>query len=201
MRASAVCVSAIAVTFLTGCSLVMGTPSDKPAPQIQEKERPAVVTEVLKDVEPLSKIDGVPTSKQFFDQMEKAGYDPEDLEATIDASPLGNDVPSKMFGVRVKEGCVIGEVRQGTVSGSLYPPTDSTDSCLFGTVDRPEGVKAPTGEKRSEDDDDNGVGFLPGDDLHERKDGKSSGSSDGSTGEGSSGEGSSGEGSSNSIGG
>lgn len=187
------------VTALSGCSLLMGKASDAPPPQTVEKERPAVVTEVLKDVEPLTKVDGVPTSKQFFDQMEQAGYKPEDLEATIDASPLGHDVPSKMFGVKVKEGCVIGEIRQGKVSGSLYPPSDSTSACLLGHVDRPEGVKAPTGEKRQDGDADNGVGFLPGDDLHERKDGQPDSSGGGaSSGGGSSDGGSSGGSSSDS---
>lgn len=146
---------------------------DPPEPKTQTKEKEAAVTKVLKDVEPLTKIDGVPTSKQFFEQMEKAGYKPEALEATIDRSPLGHDVPSKMFGVKVKQGCVVGEIRQGTVSGSLFEPNKSDHTCLYGAVDRPKGVKPPKGEKRSDKDSDNGVGFLPGDDLHKRKEGGS----------------------------
>lgn len=171
-----VCVGMATVIALSGCSLFMNKPTSAP-PQKQTKEKEAVVTKVLKDVEPLTKVDGVPSSKQFFERMLEAGYKPENLEATIDRSPLDHDVPSKMFGVKIKEGCVIGEVRQGSVSGSLVEPNASNKSCLYGTVDRPEGVKPPKGEKRSDSDKDNGVGHLPGDDLHERKDdGASAGS-------------------------
>src|SRR5699024_12364500 len=94
--------------------------------------------------------------------MLDAGYDPEQLEATIDESPLGNDVPSKMFGVRTDEGCVIGEIRSGKATAELMQPTESTGSCLFGEVERPKGVEAPKGEKREEAGDANGAGQPPG---------------------------------------
>lgn len=173
-RFVAACVGVVTVTALSGCGLFMKESTPGP-PKKQTKEKEAVVTKVLKDVEPLTEIDGVPTSKQFFEHMLEAGYKPEALEATIDRSPLGHDVPSKMFGIKVKEGCVIGEVRQGSVSGSLVEPNASNKSCLYGNVDRPEEVEAPKGEERTDEDDDNGVGHLPGDDMHERKDGESSG--------------------------
>ena len=83
-----------------------------------------------------------------------------------------------MFGVKIKEGCVIGEVRQGSVSGSLVEPNESTKSCLYGDVDRPKGIEPPEGDERSDNDKDNGVGHLPGDDLHERKADNSSEDSD-----------------------
>ena len=172
-RFVAACVGVVTVTALSGCGLFMKESTPGP-PKKQTKEKEAVVTKVLKDVQPLTEIDGVPTSKQFFEQMLDTGYKPEDLEATIDRSPLDHDVPSKMFGIKVKEGCVIGEVRQGSVSGSLVEPNESNKSCLYGNVDRPEGVEAPKGEERADADKDNGVGHLPGDDMHERKDGESS---------------------------
>lgn len=162
------CVGTMTVVALSGCGLFVNKPASAP-PQQQTKEKEALVTKVLKDVKPLTEIDGVPSSQQFFEHMLEAGYKPENLEATIDRSPLDHDVPSKMFGVKIKEGCVIGEVRQGSVSGSLVEPNASTKSCLYGDVDRPEGVEPPKGDERSDKDEDNGVGHLPGDDLHERK--------------------------------
>lgn len=171
------CVGAVTVIALSGCGLFMNEPASAP-PQKQTKEKEALVTKVLKDVKPLTEIDGVPSSEQFFEHMLEAGYKPKDLEATIDRSPLDHDVPSKMFGVKIKEGCVIGEVRQGSVSGSLVEPNESTKSCLYGDVDRPKGIEPPEGDERSDNDKDNGVGHLPGDDLHERKADNSSEDSD-----------------------
>ncbi|MBR7503773.1 hypothetical protein KCW65_27195, partial [Mycobacterium tuberculosis] len=86
---------------------------------------------VLKAVEPLTgDEEKIPSTKEFFDTMIDAGYKPDQLEATLDASPLGNEVPSKVFGVKTKKGCVIGEIRKGKATAELMPPTESTGACL-----------------------------------------------------------------------
>src|SRR5699024_10228423 len=139
--------------------------NEEPAPEPKKTQATQVAEgdKVLKALKPITgEKDSVPSTKKFFSTMLDAGYDPEQLEATIDESPLGNDVPSKMFGVRTDEGCVIGEIRSGKATAELMQPIESTGSCLFGEVERPKGVEAPKGEKRDEDGDSNGAGHLPG---------------------------------------
>lgn len=203
--------SAAALTLaLSGCSLLGFGEDADPAPKSTPKKPVAEVDKVIKALEPLTgKKDSVPSTKKFFTTMLDAGYKADQLEATIDESPLGNEVPSKMFGVKTDKGCVVGEIRKGKATAELLPPTESTGSCLFGEVDRPKGVKAPKGEKRDEDGDSNGAGHLPGEDIN-GKDGptespspsegssSSSGSSEGGSSEGSSSNGGSSEGSSSS---
>src|SRR5699024_8900062 len=146
--------------------LGFGTEEPAPEPKKTQATQVAEVDKVLKALKPITgDKDSVPSTKKFFSTMLDAGYDPEQLEATIDESPLGNDVPSKMFGVRTDEGCVIGEIRSGKATAELMQPTESTGSCLFGEVERPKGVEAPKGEKRDEDGDSNAAGHLPGDNV------------------------------------
>ncbi|WP_309131602.1 DUF6993 domain-containing protein [Brevibacterium sp.] len=179
---------------LSGCSLLGFDSADNaPEPTQPEQTQEAEVDKVLEAVKPLTgDKDSTVSTKKFFDTMIDAGYDPKQLEATIDESPLGNDVPSKMFGVKTDRGCVVGEIRGGKATAELMKPTESTGACLFGDVDRPEGVKAPTGEKRTKDGDDNGEGHLPGEDIHGETESPSAtdgASSDDGTGSGSGSEG------------
>lgn len=168
VRASAAFASGtLAAALLSGCSL-FGSPSD-PSGEPEGKQT-AEVEKVLKAIEPLTKKDGVPTSPETFDALEAGGYKSENIAATLDKSPLGHDVPSKVFAVKTKKGCIIGEIRDGGATAALYPKLKSNADCLMGDVDRPKGVKAPAGEKRSDSDDDNGAGHLPGEDMHKRKD-------------------------------
>nr|WP_167951360.1 hypothetical protein [Brevibacterium marinum] len=153
---------------LSGCSLLgIGGDDSQSVPDRTPTEQVAEVDKVVKALEPLTgKEDSVPSTKKFFNTMIDAGYEPEQLEATIDDSPLGNDVPAKMFGVKTDKGCVIGEIRKGKATAELMQPTESTGSCLFGEVERPKGVKAPAGDKRDEDGEGNGAGHLPGEDIN-----------------------------------
>lgn len=165
-----------AVLALSGCGLLMSTPND-PEASTSATPEPGIVDEVVADLEPLTgDPESIPTSEEFFDTMLDAGYEPEALEVTIDSSPLGNEVPSKMFGVKTDEGCVVGEIRGGFAKASLMRPSESTDACLFGEVERPEGVDAPEGEARGDEDADNGEGHIPGEDIN----GGDSGSADSS---------------------
>lgn len=168
MRLVPVLGAAALTLALSGCSLLgFGTEEPAPEPKKTQATPVAEVDKVLKALKPITgDKDSVPSTKKFFSTMLDAGYDPEQLEATIDESPLGNDVPSKMFGVRTDEGCVIGEIRSGKATAELMQPTESTGSCLFGEVERPKGVEAPKGEKRDEDGDSNGAGHLPGENIN-----------------------------------
>ena len=189
---------------LSGCSLLGFGDDSQPAPVRTPAKPVAEVDKVVKALEPLTgEEDKVPSTKKFFTTMIDAGYDADQLEATIDSSPLGNDVPSKMFGVKTDKGCVIGEIRKGKATAELMPPTESTGSCLFGEVERPKGVKAPEGDKRKKDGDSNGAGHMPGEDINGKDgetespsatDGGSEGSSEGSSTGNSPTEGSSSEG-------
>ena len=152
---------------LSGCSLLGFGDDSQSAPVRPPAKTVAEVDKVVKALEPLTgEEDKVPSTKKFFTTMIDAGYDKDQLEATLDASPLGNEVPSKMFGVKTDKGCVIGEIRKGKAAAELMPPTESTGSCLFGDVERPKGVKAPEGDKRKKDGDSNGAGHMPGEDIN-----------------------------------
>ncbi|MDN5805712.1 MAG: hypothetical protein L0I80_00720 [Brevibacterium sp.] len=193
---------------LSGCSLLgFGGDDSQPAPVHTPTEPAAEVDKVVTALEPLIGDEAtVPSTKKFFKTMIDAGYDADQLEATIDDSPLGNDVPSKMFGVKTDNGCVVGEIRKGKATAELMPPTESTGSCLLGEVERPKGVKAPEGDKREEDGDSNGAGHMPGEDINgkdgpsespaEADGGAEESSSEGTSSEGSSSAGGSAEGSS-----
>lgn len=161
---------------LSGCSLLgFGGDDTEPAPANTQAKPVAEVDKVIKALDPLTgDKDSVPSTKKFFTTMLDAGYEADQLEATIDESPLGNDVPSKMFGVKTEKGCVVGEIRSGKATAELMPPTESTGSCLFGEVERPEGADAPKGEKRDEDGDSNGAGHLPGEDINGKNGGTES---------------------------
>ncbi|WP_209325119.1 DUF6993 domain-containing protein [Brevibacterium renqingii] len=168
MRLVPVLGAAALTAALSGCSLLgFGGEEPQPEPKKTHATPVAEVDKVLKALKPITgEKDSVPSTKKFFSTMLDAGYEPEQLEATIDESPLGNDVPSKMFGIKTDKGCVVGEIRSGKATAELMQPTESTGSCLFGEVERPKGVKAPKGEKRDEDGDSNGAGHLPGEDIN-----------------------------------
>ena len=185
-RLAAVSASAL---LLTGCSLFEREPSE---PTVVESEEPAVVDEVAALMEPLlGDEESLPSSEDVFEALLDAGYSEDQIEATQDSTPLDTGVSSKMFGVLVDEGCVVGEIREGEVMARLMPPSESTCTCLFGAVDRPEGAPEPSGEPRSDDDDDNGAGHIPGEDFSRQDEGddESGDSGSGDTGSGAEGDG------------
>ncbi len=182
---------AVLTVALSGCSLLgLGGAENAAEPTSPPQTQEAEVDKVLQALEPLTgDKESTVSTKEFFDTMIDAGYDPEQLEATLDESPLGNDVPSKMFGIKTDKGCVVGEIRAGKAAAELMKPTESTGACLFGDVERPEGVEAPSGEKRTKDGDDNGEGHLPGEDINDKTEspsetdgGSSSGGAEGGSG-------------------
>lgn len=165
--AAVIPISGLAALVLSGCGLFGSASEPKGEPAGKQT---AEVEKVLKVIEPLTHKDGIPTSEETLKALQDGGYKPENIAATLDKSPLDHDVPSKVFAVKVKKGCVIGEIRNGGATAALYPPLKSNDDCLIGEVDRPKGVKMPAGEQREEGSEDNGAGHLPGEDMHKRKD-------------------------------
>lgn len=149
-----------AALLLSGCSLFERAPAE---PEVVEAEEPAVVDEVTAFMEPLlGDPETLPTSEDVFATLLDAGYTEDQLEATQDSTPLDTGISAKMFAVLVDEGCVVGEIREGEVSAHLMPPSESTGTCLYGAVDRPEGAPEPSGEPREEGAEDNGAGHIPG---------------------------------------
>lgn len=181
--------------LLTGCSFLDKEPSE---PTVVESEEPAIVDDVTAVLEPLlGDAESLPTSEELFDTLMDAGYDADQLEATQDDTPLSTGVSSKMFAVLVDEGCIVGEIREGDVMAHLMPPSESTGTCLYGGVDRPEGAAEPSGEPREDGAEDNGAGHIPGEDFSRpSEDGGGGSGDDGSGGAGDGGDsgGSGGEG-------
>lgn len=168
------------VGLLSGCTLF--GPAGHTPEEASTHTKPSVpkeVREVLAVVKPLAAKHDKPTSKAFFTSMIKAGYDKSALEATLDKTPLDTGVPAKVFGVRVDDGCVVGEIRGGKATAQLADPTKSTGACLLGRVQRPSGVSEPTGKPRP--DDQKGPTELPGEGGSGGNNG-SGGSSNGSSG-------------------
>lgn len=159
-------VTAIATLLLSGCGFFSTDPeTQQPAPAPTEQSDD--VDTVIEALQPLASEDSLPDSASLFEALEGAGYDPETLEATADESPLGNEVPAKVFGVRLEESCVIGEIRGADVSARIERQTESTGTCLLGEVDRPEGVDAPEGDPVEDGADDNGEGHMPDEDIND----------------------------------
>lgn len=146
---------------LSSCELLGlgGARDDMPAPAVPE-EQPPEVEQVREAVSSLLEGESHPSSDEIFSTLEDAGYEPDRLEATIDASPLENEVPSKVFAVRTDQGCIVGEIRAGDLTLLMQRSVESVEVCLFGDVDRPEGVEAPEGDPRT-DGEDGGAGHLP----------------------------------------
>ncbi len=149
--------------LLTGCSVFEREPAE---PQVVESEEPAIVDDITTVLAPLVEEEGaLPTSESLFETLMEAGYDADQLEATQDDTPLDTGVSSKMFAVLLDEGCVVGEIREGDVFARLMPPSESTGTCLYGAVDRPQDAPEPSGEPREEGAGDNGAGHIPGEDF------------------------------------
>lgn len=192
MRASApstVTLTVGALLFLSGCGLWGGDEASQvPAPTPTEQSDD--VDKAIESLQSLAGEEGLPKSKRLFDTLVDAGYKAEALEATMDASPLGNEVPAKIFGIKLKEGCVVGEIRDKKVTARLQREVVSTGTCLLGDIDRPEGVDAPKGEAYEEDAKDNGEGHRPDEDINAPMPGESG--APGDSGNGGSGDGDSG---------
>lgn len=159
--------------LLTGCSVFEREPAE---PNVVESEEPAIVDDITAVLAPLVDDEGtLPTSESLFDTLMDAGYDADQLEATQDDTPLDTGVSSKMFAVLLDEGCVVGEIREGDIFARLMPPSESTGTCLYGAIDRPEDAPEPSGEPREDGAGDNGAGHIPGEDFSgETEDGEDS---------------------------
>lgn len=163
--------------LLTGCSVFEREPAE---PNIVESEEPAIVDDITAALAPLVEEEGaLPTSESLFGTLMDAGYEADQLEATQDDTPLDTGVSSKMFAVLLDEGCVVGEIREGDIFARLMPPSESTGTCLYGAIDRPEEAPEPSGEPREEGAGDNGSGHIPGEDFSGESEDEGEGSTDG----------------------
>lgn len=152
-----------AALLVSGCSVFERETAE---PTVVQSEEPAIVDDITAVLDPLvSEDDGLPTSESVFETLMEAGYDADQLEATQDTTPLDTGVSSKMFAVLLEEGCVVGEIRGGDIFARLMPPSESTGTCLYGDVERPEGAPEPSGEPQEEGARDNGAGHIPGEDF------------------------------------
>lgn len=166
LRLIAVSATMIATLTLSGCGLFTsdtGPEESAPTPTEQSDD----VDNVIEALEPLASEDALPDSASVFEALEGAGYEADALETTEDASPLGNEVPAKVFGVRLEESCVIGEIRGADVTARIERQVESTGTCLLGEVIRPDGVDAPEGDPVEEGADDNGEGHMPDEDIND----------------------------------
>ena len=176
--------------LLTGCSVFEREPAE---PTVVESEEPAIVDDITAVLAPLVDEEGsLPTSESLFDTLMEAGYDADQLEATQDDTPLDTGISSKMFAVLLDEGCVVGEIREGDIFAGLMPPSESTGTCLYGAIDRPEDASEPSGEPREEGAGDNGAGHIPGEDFSGESEDDGDHSDDGADDSSDSGEGDSG---------
>lgn len=182
-RSAALCGSAVLLAVLAGCSVFADTPAQEP--KVVETEEPAEVDEVIAALEPLlGDAESIPSSAKVFETLMDAGYEADQLEATQDETPLETGVPSKQFAVLVDAGCVVGEIREGRAAATLMPPSESTGTCMFGAVDRPEGAPEPSGEPRDEDGEDNGTGHIPGESFSTAEPSEAPSEAPGESGEG-----------------
>lgn len=78
-----------------------------------------------------------PTPGQLFSTMTAAGFDADRLEATEAKSPLDNEVPSLMYGIRLKKQCLVGEIREGVATVKPAEPIEDGTRCLVGDVVTP----------------------------------------------------------------
>lgn len=81
-----------------------------------------------------------PSTKQLLSALVEAGFAKNRLEATRSSTPLANDVPSVMYGIKVnKSSCLVGEIREGVATVTVTDPVENGKRCLIGVVDAPDG--------------------------------------------------------------
>ncbi|GAB3567270.1 hypothetical protein GCM10027344_29680 [Spelaeicoccus albus] len=81
-----------------------------------------------------------PSTKQLLAALTDAGFAKRRLEATRSTTPLKNDVPAVMYGIKVgPSSCIVGEVRAGVATVTVTNPVENGKRCLIGVVDSPNG--------------------------------------------------------------
>ncbi len=74
---------------------------------------------------------GNPGGREIIDNLVAAGFDKSAMEVTADRTPLGRDVDSVQFSVRIGEDCLLGQAGAGGYTGAVVPVLQ-TGSCLIG---------------------------------------------------------------------
>jgi len=74
---------------------------------------------------------GNPGGRAVIDNLVSAGFDKSAMEVTVDRTPLGSNVDSVQFSVRLGDECLIGQAGAGGYT-STVAPTLHTGSCLIG---------------------------------------------------------------------
>lgn len=132
-----------ALGTLTACSAEdPAAPSEAPTvthsapttPSTRLERRMGTVQKTLND---LAAEHPTPTPDQLFSALTAAGFDAGRLEATQAQSPLDNEVPSLMFGIKLKKRCLVGEVREGVATVKSAEPIEDGTRCLVGDVVTP----------------------------------------------------------------
>jgi hypothetical protein len=74
---------------------------------------------------------GNPGGRAIIDNLVAAGFAKEAMEVTADRTPLGSDVDSLQFSVRIGEECLIGQAGAAGYAATVAPAL-ATGSCLVG---------------------------------------------------------------------
>jgi len=74
---------------------------------------------------------GNPGGRPVIDNLVAAGFDKSAMEVTADRTPLGRDVDSLQFSVRIGDECLIGQAGAGGYT-AIVAPSLRTGGCLIG---------------------------------------------------------------------
>lgn len=74
---------------------------------------------------------GNPGGRAVIDNLVSAGFDKSAMEVTADRTPLGSNVDSLQFSVRMGDECLIGQAGAGGYAATVAP-TLQTGNCLIG---------------------------------------------------------------------
>lgn len=74
---------------------------------------------------------GNPGGRAIIDNLVGAGFDKAAMEVTADRTPLGSNVDSLQFSVRIGDGCLIGQAGAGGYTATVAPALH-TGNCLIG---------------------------------------------------------------------
>ncbi len=147
MAASFVLAGAMA---LTGCSLLPfgnqdGTPAPGPASTAPAPDTAVAASEAPRTAgqefsaklqDSLGTLAGTtkaPNRRQMSAAMVAAGADPDKVEVSIDITPTGLAVDAIEAATLVDAECVVGQVREGTVTVTILPALES-GRCFVGDV-------------------------------------------------------------------
>lgn len=74
---------------------------------------------------------GNPGGRAVIDNLVSAGFDKAAMEVTADRTPLGSNVDSLQFSVRLGDECLIGQAGAGGYTSTVAPVLQ-TGTCLIG---------------------------------------------------------------------